>query len=146
TDPVLCTKTEQEWENPNSMDTRCNEGPFILKHSGTYYMTYSANHYRHPFYGIGYATANSPMGPWEKSRDNPLVAQNPEIDVAGPGHNSITTSPDGEELFMVYHTHADAKKMRGRVLNIDRLIFDKMGKLKLIGPTRSPQPLPSGAN
>ena len=144
TDPALCMKAEQEWENPASMDTRCNEGPFILKHSSTYYMTYSANHYRHPFYGIGYATARSPMGPWEKSSDNPLVAQNTDIGVAGPGHNSITTSPDGKELFIVYHTHADVKEMRGRVLNIDRLIFDDTGKLKLIGPTRSPQQLPSG--
>ncbi|MBA7590349.1 hypothetical protein ES708_32464 [subsurface metagenome] len=30
-DPVLCVKADQEWENPESMDTRCNEGSFVLK-------------------------------------------------------------------------------------------------------------------
>lgn len=144
TPPVLCTRADQEWENPYSMDTRCNEGPFVLKHDGIYYMTYSANNYTHPFYGIGYATALAPFGPWTKSGSNPLVVQNPVLGVAGPGHNSITTSPDGKELFLVYHTHADAKEMRGRVLNIDRLSFDGEGNLIFTGPTRSPQPAPSG--
>jgi len=31
-----------------------------------------------------------------------------------------------------------------RVVNIDRLQFDEDGKLKIEGPTRSPQPMPSG--
>ena len=144
TEPVLCTGADQEWENPYSMDTRCNEGPFVFRHDGIYYMTYSANNYRHPFYGIGYATALSPTGPWTKNIANPLVIQNPAIGVAGPGHNSITVSPDGKELFMVYHTHADAKEMRDRVLNIDRLSFDENGNLIFTGPTRSPQPAPYG--
>ena len=61
------------------------------------------------------------------------------------GHNSITRSPDGKEMFIVYHTHADPKKPSGeRVVNIDRLEFDENGKLKIKGPTRSPQPMPSG--
>lgn len=144
-EPILCAEADQEWENPRSMDTRCNEGPFVFKHDGIYYMTYSANNYVHPFYGIGYATSPKPLGAWTKSANNPLVQQNSETGVAGPGHNSLTISPDGKELFMVYHTHGDAKKMKERVLNIDRLVIDEKGGLKLIGPTRSPQPLPSGA-
>jgi beta-xylosidase len=144
-DPVLCVEAVQDWENPESMDTRCNEGAFVFKRSGTYYMTYSANHYRHPFYGIGYATASSPSGPWIKNPSNPIVKRNQSINLSGPGHNSITTSPDGSELFMVYHSHADPEKPSGnRTVNIDRLIFDSDGTMRLIGPTRSPQPMPSG--
>ena len=48
-------------------------------------------------------------------------------------------------MFIVYHSHADPKKPSGeRVVNIDRLQFDEDGKLKIQGPTRSPQPMPSG--
>jgi hypothetical protein len=49
-------------------------------------------------------------------------------------------------MFIVYHTHADPKKPSDdRVVNIDRIGFDESGKLKIKGPTRSPQPMPSGS-
>ena len=32
------------------------------KHNGIYYMTYSANSYESPFYGVGCATATDIMG------------------------------------------------------------------------------------
>ena len=117
----------------------------MLKHYGRYYMTYSANHTGFPHYGIGYATADNPLGPWVKADENPIAATNLDVGVSGPGHNSITRSPDGTELFIVYHSHADPKNPSGdRVMNIDRLYFDEEGRLKIKGPTRSPQPMPSG--
>jgi GH43 family beta-xylosidase len=145
-EPVLCTQAEQPWENPKSMFSRCNEGAFVLRRGDTYYMTYSANHYRIPEYGVGYATAKSPLGPWTKSPHNPLVASDLPRGISGPGHNSITTSPDGRELFIVYHSHKSANPPSGgRVVNIDRLRFDADGRLRIVGPTRTPQPMPSGA-
>ena len=46
---------------------------------------------------------------------------------------------------MVYHTHTDPDNPSGdRILNIDRMRF-RYGTLTIDGPTRSPQPLPSGA-
>jgi beta-xylosidase len=144
-EPVLCSQAGQPWEMPGNGRSRCNEGSFVFKQADTYYLTYSANHYAEPFYGIGYATARSPLGPWTKSPDNPLVSQHPDIGVSGPGHNCVIRSPDGRELFMVYHTHADPGNPGGRrVVNLDRLVIQSDGRLKLIGPTRSPQPLPSG--
>jgi len=116
----------------------------VLKHKGKYYMTYSANNTGAPGYGVGYAVADSPLGPWVKNPDNPILASNLEIGVSSPGHNSITTSPDGKELFIVYHSHADPNNTRGpRVVNIDRLVFDNNGRLRIVGPTRTPQALPS---
>jgi GH43 family beta-xylosidase len=84
------------------------------------------------------------MGPWEKPRENPLIQKDTVLGVYGPGHNSITFSPDKKELFIVYHTHV-SEKDKNRVVNIDRMIIDKEGKLKILGPTRNLQPLPSGA-
>lgn len=148
-EPVKCVEADQPWEvstTPGHMPSHCNEGAFVLRHGDTYYMTYSAGHYADPLYGIGYATAPDPLGPWQKAPDNPLVSKDLAIGVSGPGHNSITTSPDGTELFLVYHAHANVEKPSGeRTVNIDRLTFTEDGRLKLIGPTRSPQPLPSGA-
>lgn len=144
-EPVLCTQADQPWELPEDGRSRCNEGSFVFERNGTYYMTYSANHYAEPFYGIGYATATAPLGPWTKSPGNPFVSQEPTIGVSGPGHNCVIASPDGKELFMVYHSHSDPAKPSGRrVVNLDRLTIQADGSLKLTGPTRSPQPLPSG--
>ena len=136
---VKLMEADQPWEKVRYAENRCNEGAFVLKHKGRYYMTYSANHTGFPHYGIGYATADKPLGPWVKAEENPIAATNLEIGVSGPGHNSITRSPDGKEMFIVYHSHADPKKPSGeRVVNIDRLQFDEDGKLKIKGPTRSP--------
>lgn len=144
-EPVLCSQADQPWELPETGRSRCNEGSFVFKHGDTYYMTYSANHYAEPFYGIGYATAKSPLGPWKKSPNNPLVAQQPELGVSGPGHNCVIASPDAKELFMVYHSHADRANPGGRrIVNLDRLTIQPDRSLKLTGPTKTPQALPSG--
>jgi GH43 family beta-xylosidase len=144
-EPVLCTEADQPWERPAEGRSRCTEGPFVFRRNGVYFMTYSANHYAEPFYGIGWATAPTPLGPWTKSRENPLVTTDLERGVSGPGHNCVIASPDGKELFMVYHSHADPKQPGGRRrVNIDRLIVEDKGHLRFLGPTISPQMLPSG--
>ena len=115
----------------------------MLRRAGRYFMTYSANHYAEPFYAIGYATAAAPLGPWTKPADNPLVASDEKLGVSGPGHSCIIPSLDSRELFLIYHTHAlPGDPKRGRTVNIDRIVVEE-GKLRVKGPTRSPQPLPS---
>lgn len=141
--PVLAIQPDQIWEGINK-DKQWNEGPFVIKHNRQYYLMYSANYYRNHDYSIGYATASSPMGPWEKYEGNPILAANPEIGVSGPGHNSIINSPDDSELFIVYHAHVDPDNPSGnRNLNLDRLYFDD-DDLKIQGPTRTFQPAPNG--
>jgi len=96
---------------------------------------------------MGYATATNPLGPWIKYEGNPVLAKNLDIGVSGPGHNSVTTSPDASELFIVYHAHIHPDNPNaGRTPNIDRIYFDSDGILKIIGPTRSPQPLPGSSD
>ncbi len=142
-EPVFCCTASQGWENPESMNSRCNEGAYVLKRNDQYYLTYSANHYKDPFYGIGYAVADSPEGPWVKNPDNPILGMDAENGIFGPGHNAFFLSPDAKELFIVYHTHI-SEENKERKANIDRIKFNKEGKLEILGPTREPQKLPSG--
>ena len=65
-----CLHVTQEWEK---VWPRVNEGSYILKHNGIYYMSYSANSYESPFYGVGCATATDLMGTWTKYDENPLL-------------------------------------------------------------------------
>ncbi len=125
------------------------EGPAILKHEGRYYMTYSANGYTSQDYAIGLAISDSPLGTYNKYANNPILKKNPAIDVYGPGHHCFTTSPDGTELFMVYHKHKSDKEVHGRLICIDRAYFAYDASLgydvlKVVGPTSTVQPIPSG--
>lgn len=142
TAPKLVINPDQPWEDING--TRLwNEGPFVQKHEGKYYMTYSANGFNTNEYCVGYATADNPLGPWTKAIDNPILKANMEIGVSGPGHNSFAYSPDGTELFIIYHAHTFPDKPSGnRTMYIDRVHF-KDGKMIIKGPTKSPQLYPS---
>ena len=142
-EPLLITRPEQEWELRSGPEWLWNEGPFVLKHEGKYYLMYSANFYASRDYSVGYALAENPMGPFIKATQNPvLFSTDPEI--SGPGHNSVTISPDGSELFIIYHVHTDPQKPSGdRQVCIDRMGFRGDGSLYVNGPTKTPQDIPS---
>lgn len=143
TDPQLVLEPSQKWEHRSNRPRIWNEGPFVLERDGMYYMTYSANVYDSKFYAVGYATSRSPRGPWIKAEENPILEANMDIGVSGPGHNSFALSPDGEELFMVYHAHTFPEEPSGnRAVYIDRVRFVN-GKMVVDGPTKTPQNFPS---
>ena len=140
-----CIGTSQPWEDSSKEPyphAQVNEGPFILKHQGLYYLTYSANHTANPDYGVGYATSNHPMGPWTKYEGNPILKGDGKT-INGPGHHSFATSPSGQ-LYMIYHTHFDITRMGPRKLAIDpcEFIASETGNaaiLKVYGPSSEPQ-------
>lgn len=140
TTPTACLVSEYGWED------LWIEGPIIQEHNGTLYMIYSGGAYWEADYALGYATATSPLGPWTKAASNPLMQRRGTAE--GPGHNGLARSPDGKELFAVYHRHAAPWTVR-RVAALDRLVFDKATTGPDIlrapeAPSSSPQPLPSG--
>ncbi len=95
---------------------------------------------------MGYATSKSPLGPFRKAANNPVLQKNVEQGgtVTGTGHNSITYSPNGKEMLCVYHGRTTSTGDK-RVVFIDRMKILKDGKLVVEGPTTSPQTLPSGS-
>lgn len=116
-----CIHVSQAWEE---VWPRVNEGAFVIKHNGTYYLTYSANSYESPFYGIGCATASSIMGEWIKYDHNPLL-QKPD-DLVGVGHSAMFRDKKGK-LRIVFHAHKDKKNIHPRAMYISTVRFEKKG-------------------
>ena len=143
-EPVFCTCPDHDWEKLSGNKVRWNEGPCAFKRNGVYYLMYTANFYASIHYAVGYATASSPFGPFTKSPNNPILQSDGDTTM-GTGHNNFFFSPDGKEMFCVYHSLKNRRNNDdGRVPNIDRMIFDDEGNLSIIGPTVTAQPLPSG--
>lgn len=147
--PVTMSDQQAEWESRSvtsqEVNRRWTEGSVTFKKKDTYYIMYSANYFGGKNYAVGYATSNSPLGPFKKSDNNPVLSKN--IDkggiVTGTGHNSITYSPDGKEMFCVYHGRT-TQTGDERVVFIDRMKILPNGRLVVEGPTTTPQPMPSG--
>jgi beta-xylosidase len=124
----------------HDVNRRWTEGSFTFKHGDTYYMMYSANSCMGVYYALGYATSKSPLGPFTKAANNPVVQKKSEGRVVyGTGHNSVVTSPDGKEMYCVYHGHTP---QTGRVLFVDRMEILENGQLIVHGPTTEAQPIP----
>jgi beta-xylosidase len=140
-EPVRCIEPNRDWEQ------KWNEGPYVMRHRNKYVMFYSGPGYDMPEYSVGYALADSPLGPWVKPMGAPILRRTPWV--SGPGHNTVTTSPDGREFFMVYHTHEQLTGGAPRQIAIDRMRFTddpNFGiRVEVDGPTTLSQRLPSGA-
>lgn len=138
--PVKMDDQQAEWESRSvtsgEVNRRWTEGSFLLKNKDTYYIMYSANYFGGKNYAVGYATSNSPLGPFQKAANNPVLQKNVEQGgvVTGTGHNSVTLAPDGETLLCVYHGRT-SKTGDERVVFIDPMEIDKNGKLIVHGPT-----------
>lgn len=146
--PVSLSDKQAEWESRSvtarEVNRRWTEGSVTFKKDTTYYIMYSANYFGGRNYAIGYATSNSPLGPYKKAVNNPVLQKNSDQggSVTGTGHNSIAYSPDGKEMFCVYHARTD-KTGDARVVCIDRMQV-KNGIITIFGPTTTPQKRPSG--
>lgn len=132
-------RAEDEWE---LRDCSVVEGPFVLKHKGKYYLTYSANHTRCEDYAVGCAVADHPMGPYRRVSYNPILKKNDRVN--GTGHHSFTTSKDGRELVCVYHARPGRDTECPRKTCIDRAEFvpDPEGGadiLRIFGPSTDVQ-------
>lgn len=80
-EPQRLLTHDQEWED------LLIEGASVWIHEGRYYMFYSGNGYWSSQYGVGYAVADSILGPWEKPQDEPLMSANEFAE--GPGHGMV---------------------------------------------------------
>lgn len=101
------------------------EGPFVWPHNGHYYCFYSGGNWQTQAYGVSYGVADNPLGPFTDtwSSHGPTVLKAVEGKILGPGHNSVTTTPDGKTDVIVYHAW-DANRTARRMF-IDELLWKK---------------------
>ena len=101
-EPALLLRPEQPWEGRSAAATgrRWNEGSFLMKAGDRYLMTYSGNFFGGPDYAVGYAVGQSPLGPFVKAAENPILER--YGDVTGTGHSCMLHSPEGQ-LLICYH-------------------------------------------
>jgi len=134
---VKCFEISQEWEKN---DFSVNEGPWMFKRDGTYHLFYSGNDGQTAEYGVGYATAPTPMGPFTKHTGNPVVASSDKI--WGPGHGSFTKDRAGR-WWHLYHQKTGKEKGWKRMICLDPLEEDEtMGAIWSIPTKGVEQPAP----
>lgn len=111
------------------------EGPWMLKHNGTYYLEYSASGTQWKTYAEGYYTAKSPMGPFTYAPNNPLLRKTEGL-VTGTAHGSIVEGPDGN--LWQFYTIVLSNPPGGRRIGMDRVVFDEAGNMA-VTVTDTPQ-------
>ena len=120
-----CLNVTEGWEN---IWPRVVEGPNVVKHDGTYYLTYSANSYESQDYAVGYATATSLQGPWTKYAGNPILRRYDGL--VGTGHHSIFRDKD-EKLRIAFHAHQSTSAIHPRTMYIGTMEFTANGVLRM---------------
>jgi beta-xylosidase len=115
------------------------EGPFVVRRQGRLWCFYSGGAWTGAGYGVSYAVADSPLGPWSEPKPGtPAVMCSKPGELEGPGHNSVVVGPDGAD-YIVYHAWDGAHTARR--MCIDRLEWGPDGPMT-DAPTTTPQPIP----
>lgn len=132
-----CITAEDGWEDTKRIPAPpISEGPTVIKHNGTYYLFYSANDFRNIDYAVGYATSKSPMGPWEKSSNNPIINRE-LIGRNGTGHGDLFKDKAGNYQYVFHAHHNDSiptprqtliiglRFVKNSMTGIDDVVVDK---------------------
>ena len=146
-----------EWEGYRQKDVQINEAPFMIKSSGKYYLTYSANGCWNKYYNVCYAVSDSPLGDFVKPYEEDGLWTNlllgcPSTDdtesliynqwagfASGTGHHCFFYS--GQDLMIGYHAHRNrdwnSTEYTERYFAFDYVHFDDSGVPFINGPTYS---------
>lgn len=109
------------------------EGPFMLKRKGKYYFMWSEGGWGGPDYRVAYAIADSPFGPFK--RIGTILQQDANVATAA-GHHSVVKGAGEDEWYIIYHRRPLGETAaNSRATCIDRMYFDKEGKIEPIRMT-----------
>ncbi len=108
-----CFGQTEAWEaTDNYPSAPIMEGPTVIKLENKYYLFYSANHFMNIDYSVGYATSDSPLGPWKKNQNSPIIHRS-IVGENGAGHGDVFMGKDNQ-LYYVYHVHYSQDKVSPR--------------------------------
>lgn len=117
---VLLTTPDYDWERVGFW---VNEGPFLLKHDGKLFLTFSASETGID-YCVGMLTADEDAdlldpASWKKSR-YPVLRSDASKKIYGPGHNCFVKSEDGSKDLMIYHARTETEIIGDPLYNPNR--------------------------
>jgi GH43 family beta-xylosidase len=137
---VRLARPQRDWEQrPRGIE----EGPEALVHDGVLRLVYSASGSWTDDYCLGMLTLKGadPLDPkaWEKTAKPVFSATSA---VFGPGHASFTTSPDGSQPWIVYHSAAFSGAGWNRVIDTQPFRWRSDGSPDFGRPVSPDTPIP----
>ncbi len=145
----ICPNDDYPWEfTANAGRGRgLNEAPQVLRSERRNFVTYSCGASWKPTYKLGHLelTGSDPLDPmaWVKN-DSPVFQSSGQT--VGVGHSCFVTSPDGTELWHIYHAKRDREDGWRRAVFAQPMDFGRNGFPRFFRPVPGGQPLdrPSG--
>ena len=119
-----CINAQSGWEDTQDVPWPVAEGPTVIKKDGKYYMFYSANDFRNPDYAVGYATSDSPSGPWTKEKTSPIISRG-IVGYFGSGHGDLIQGTDST-MYYVFHTHNTNEVVHPRKTALIQIDLDNL--------------------
>jgi GH43 family beta-xylosidase len=147
---LLCANDCHPWEcvGERRQSRGLHEGPQVLHRNGRVFLIYSCSGSWEPTYKLGMLYMDESADPtdpasWHKL-DRPVFEST--RDVFGVGHCCFTTSPDGSEDWILYHSKRFRSHGWDRVVRAQPFTWDAAGFPVFGSPdaSRHPLPLPSG--
>jgi GH43 family beta-xylosidase len=125
-DRVKISSPEELWETGGPLDI--NEGPQFLKRGRDVFIIYSTRESWTPEYRLGQLrlkAGSDPLIPSNWAKTGPVFQGTNKV--LGTGHASFTTSPDGKENWIFYHSKTSAEPGWNRDLRLQQFFWDKQG-------------------
>ena len=113
------------------------EGAWMLKHRGTYYLTYAAAGTQYRSYAMGCYTSKSPTGPFTPQKRNPILLSRDGL-ISGTAHGCVVEGPENG-LWCFYTIRAGVVHWFERRLGMDRAFIDQNGELGIGSASSTPQ-------
>jgi GH43 family beta-xylosidase len=127
----LCANDTYAWERVGESvaERGLHEGPAILRRNGRIFLVYSCSGSWQTTYKLGMLVADEGSnllepGSWRKL---PAPVFAPTREVYGVGHCSFTTSPDGRQDYLVYHSKSSRRDGWDRVVRVQPFGWTEKG-------------------
>ena len=143
---VRISSPTESWERGTELDL--NEGPEFLQRGADVFVIYSTRESWLKDYRLGQLRLKSmdadPLDPGNWTKSGPVFTGTGTV--YGVGHASFTTSPDGTEDWIVYHSKVDTLPGWDRVIRMQEFGWrpDGAPDFGTPAPTGSPIRVPSG--
>ncbi|MGC4071305.1 MAG: family 43 glycosylhydrolase [Nibricoccus sp.] len=120
------------------------EAPFMVKHGGKYFLTYSNGKTVSDTYEVRAAVGDSPFGPFVEIPESPILASDVRNDLISPGHHAVFRK-DGKS-YIAYHRHRLPYVVNTafRQVCLDELTFTDRGTISKVEATHSGPALVQG--